>query len=264
MSLTSYLGLNVYNTVTNGSVTFPAYVEAISGSVVSNMTIIDNFANDISASMVSLQSVNYCDCARTSGNAFAASVAGITSYLVGMVIVASFDYANSGAMTLDINGLGVTTIKKLNTSAILDDLASGDIKANKRYIFTYDGTYFVWTAATSGDQISMSGTEGNLVYISDGLLYDSTYGFGGEFGVAVLGSGSIATDNLGTGTASASSILFGDQTWKRLTDLPMWGFFGASPIVQPTVVGSVSGSEAISNLLVALANLGLIVNSTGS
>lgn len=40
------------------------------------------------------------------------------------------------------------------------------------------------------------------------------------------------------------------------------GFFAATPVAQPTVTGSRGGNAALASLLVALANLGLIVNGT--
>lgn len=40
------------------------------------------------------------------------------------------------------------------------------------------------------------------------------------------------------------------------------GFFGTTPISQPTVSGSRGGNVAVANLCTALANLGLIINTT--
>lgn len=39
-------------------------------------------------------------------------------------------------------------------------------------------------------------------------------------------------------------------------------FYGATPIVKPTVSGSISSGVAISTLMFELANLGLIVNNS--
>lgn len=40
------------------------------------------------------------------------------------------------------------------------------------------------------------------------------------------------------------------------------GFFGSTPVVKPTVSGSLGGNAALTSLVTALAALGLIVNST--
>ena len=40
------------------------------------------------------------------------------------------------------------------------------------------------------------------------------------------------------------------------------GFYGAAPVVKPTVTGSKGGNAALASLITALANLGLIVDST--
>jgi hypothetical protein len=39
------------------------------------------------------------------------------------------------------------------------------------------------------------------------------------------------------------------------------GFYGATPIVKPTISGSVSTGAGVSSIAVALASLGLAVNS---
>lgn len=49
---------------------------------------------------------------------------------------------NTGAATLNINGLGATTIKKMS-SAGKTDLAAGDLKSGQPATVEYDGTHFV-------------------------------------------------------------------------------------------------------------------------
>lgn len=89
--------------------------------------------------------------------AYAASVAGTdtyaitlspvpTAYTTGMSINFKADVANTGAATINVNGLGAKTIKQLGGTALTD----GMIAANSINQIVYDGTDFILqTAATS-------------------------------------------------------------------------------------------------------------------
>lgn len=61
-------------------------------------------------------------------------------------------------------------------------------------------------------------------------------------------------ENFQLGLASGTKI--GTSTSEKL------GFWGAAPIAQPNVTGSRVGGAALANLLTALHNMGLIVDST--
>jgi hypothetical protein len=63
---------------------------------------------------------------------------GIASYVTGFTIFVKFTNANTGAATLNVNGLGAKAIKKSGTTA----LASGDISAGQILALQYDGTNF--------------------------------------------------------------------------------------------------------------------------
>lgn len=71
-------------------------------------------------------------------NTYAATIDGITAYTAGVPIPVKFTNANTGAATININGLGVITLKK-NGSA---DLVAGDIPAGAIMIICYGGTNF--------------------------------------------------------------------------------------------------------------------------
>lgn len=60
------------------------------------------------------------------------------SYQTGMTFKFMADVANTGVATLNVNGLGAKTIKKLHDQ----DLADGDIEINQIVTVTYDGTNF--------------------------------------------------------------------------------------------------------------------------
>jgi hypothetical protein len=61
-----------------------------------------------------------------------------------MVVNFSAQTLNTGAATLNVNGLGAKTIKKFGTA---NDLATGDILANQIVTVIYDGTNFQMTSA---------------------------------------------------------------------------------------------------------------------
>lgn len=62
-----------------------------------------------------------------------------TAYLDGQVFTIYFNTSNVGACTLNINGLGAKTIKKMNTEGI-SDLETGDIIGGQTALVKYDGT----------------------------------------------------------------------------------------------------------------------------
>lgn len=65
----------------------------------------------------------------------------------GALIFVTFDYTNSGAvgsLTMNVNSTGPKSIKKLYNVAADSNLSdAGELKANKTYLFGYDGTYWV-------------------------------------------------------------------------------------------------------------------------
>jgi hypothetical protein len=61
-----------------------------------------------------------------------------TAYQAGMMLTFKANSPNTGAATLNINGLGAKTIKKLVTT----DLAANDIILGQMVIVIYDGTNF--------------------------------------------------------------------------------------------------------------------------
>ena len=73
-----------------------------------------------------------------SANAYVASLdAQITAYVTGAVYRIKANFVNTGAATLNINGIGAKTIKK---EAGTTDLEYGDIASGQVCEFTYDGT----------------------------------------------------------------------------------------------------------------------------
>lgn len=72
-------------------------------------------------------------------DSYAATFAGAyNAYYVGMKIAVKVATANTGACSMNINGLGAKTIKK----NVTDDMVTGDILANQIITLRYDGTNF--------------------------------------------------------------------------------------------------------------------------
>lgn len=83
----------------------------------------------------------------TSGtDSYAIAPSGVTAYVTGQTFKFKADVANTGACSLNVNGLGAKTIKKNVTS----DLATGDILANQLVVVTYDGTNMQLTSTEAG------------------------------------------------------------------------------------------------------------------
>ncbi len=62
----------------------------------------------------------------------------LTAISIGMIVRFKANTANTGACSLNVNGLGTITIKKNKDQ----DLADGDIKSGQMVEVQYDGTYF--------------------------------------------------------------------------------------------------------------------------
>lgn len=74
----------------------------------------------------------------TGTDTYAVSIPGVTSYGTNDAYAIGFTNANTGASTLNINGLGAVNISKNNIVPII----GGDIAANQQFIAIYDGTNF--------------------------------------------------------------------------------------------------------------------------
>jgi hypothetical protein len=220
---TPYLGLKEYDIVTDASALNINFQDAVAGtSASSNMSLIDAFATTISGSIVSLQQnvpTIYVNGVIVSGNYFIATVSAIASYVTNMTIILKLSNNVTGSTTLKINSLATITLKKTDNIGNLQDIGGGDLKRNFNYMFRYDGTYWVMVSGVTMNNVSTGvGTVDNIVSISSqGVLDDSGYGFDGTSGVATLSSGFLRKAELGSGVASASSVLMGDNSW-RLKD----------------------------------------------
>jgi hypothetical protein len=151
---TTYLQMSLFNSTTDGSATFASWRAAIDGvSPTSNFNLLDTFAQNISASVISLQgrAIYLVPAVYVSPNYYEAnSVTSITALTTNMYLDLYLDTTNVGSVTLNINALGTKTLKKIDATGALVDLDSNDLEKNKEYLFRYNGTVFVWVAVSSG------------------------------------------------------------------------------------------------------------------
>lgn len=175
---TTNLSLITYNSTTDGSSLFANYRADQAGvSPTSNMGKIDMFAGIVTASLISLSAnkpIILVPSTYISTNYYEATVASITAYTTNMVIALTLDTTNVGTVTLNINSLGTKSLVKINVDGTSSNFTDSELRKNKKYLFTYDGSQWVWIAGTSADQISVSGSNTNLLMISGcGVIVDS-------------------------------------------------------------------------------------------
>lgn len=78
-----------------------------------------------------------------------------TAYTTGMVITFKAGVANTGACTLNVNGLGAKTIKKNHDV----DLADSDIELGQMVTVAYDGTVFQMQSQKANSDVTTTGNE---------------------------------------------------------------------------------------------------------
>ncbi|HMI02909.1 MAG TPA: hypothetical protein VK541_10530 [Pedobacter sp.] len=151
------------------------------------------------ATPLALQGSKYLD--QSGAKLYAATAAGantytaaispaIVAYSTGQVFYIKITTANTGASTLNLNGLGAKAlVKDINTALVSDDLL-----ANKIYAVYYDGTNFlvmnvatVGLLPTSGGKLTVSVLDANTVFQTN-----ITYGNSASTNLpTVIGSGGV-------------------------------------------------------------------------
>lgn len=90
---------------------------------------------------------------------FTGVVPDITQYNVGMVLIFTIPQNNKGAISINLNSLGVKSIKKYNSSGSLVDLEADDFVRNHKYFLEYDGTQFVTLCENSVQELKQLTSE---------------------------------------------------------------------------------------------------------
>ncbi len=94
-----------------------------------------------------------------SGGAYTLTAAEtITAYAAGQRFLIRPNHTNSGAATLNVDGLGAKNIKVYNAAGTLVDPAAGDLGANRLCEVTYDGTRFILFPGVSADMLADTGS----------------------------------------------------------------------------------------------------------
>ena len=134
----------------------------------------------------------YTDAAETASNIYAGSVTDADASLAeGYKFTFTVDIANTGAITIDLNSLGATAVKKVDAVGAVVDLASGDLVVGNIYEVNFNGSEWqimsglsdplgtVTSAATDNYIPKMNGAlalENSLIYEDTGhiALNDTT------------------------------------------------------------------------------------------
>jgi len=230
MIVTDNLGLTIYSEASGSATTFLVYRLAQNG-LSSNMTILDNFAGETSASIISLEAnaIVNVDASYVSPNYYEATTGAVSSYATNLMINLQLNISITGSTTININALGVKTLKKMNVEGTKSNLASGDLRANRYYFFIYDATDFVLIGSSIASQISIAGTASNYVSISgSNVLVDST--------VPIL-----------TGVSSGSYNKVQVDTYGRITTGSVVAYQTVSSISGSSVMSTTTGSEVRHN-----------------
>ncbi|MGH9734664.1 MAG: glycosyl hydrolase family 28-related protein [Candidatus Acidiferrales bacterium] len=160
-----------------------------------------------------------------STNAYAITTSPPTSSIpVGSVFSFQTAHANTGASTLNVDGLGAVTIKKNGGTgtSVGANLAAGDIESGQIVTVMYDGTNFQMQStlgnASSGGSGSPGGTDTEIQLNRSGT-------FGGETGFGIDSSTSptvlsVPWNHLHLGTANYDDFNTTALTANRTTTVP--------------------------------------------
>lgn len=84
-------------------------------------------------------------------------------YVDGMAVAFKNSIQNTGAVTININGLGAKTVLKANGNA----LSSGNLKANSIYTLRYNGTSFILQGEGGGGTAQPSDVIAGMTFTND-------------------------------------------------------------------------------------------------
>ena len=144
--------------------------------------------------------MNYVADAEASDTYVATYVPAVAALITGMVVHFKANTVNTGACTLNVNGLGAIAIKKMHDT----DPADGDIEAGQIVTVVYDGTNFqmqsqVATAGAGGggggDVTAAANLTANALIVGDdGAKGVKTLALGGALALARVNSAGNAVE----------------------------------------------------------------------
>ncbi len=174
-------------------------------------------------------------------NAYVATLPlAISAYKTGQVFYLISNFANTGAATININGLGAKTIKKLGATT---DLVANDILSGQAFQLMYDGTFMqllnpVGVAPISSTALKFGGTgaDGALT-ISSGVttidLANAAYVEKNYTSITISGTGSLAFSNPNT---NGSVVVLRSQGNVTLTS-------STAPMIVGSGIGAASQTD---------------------
>jgi hypothetical protein len=245
MTTTPNLGLTTNDLDSGSTVYFQDWRLSING-VISNMSILDNFAGETTGSIVTIKAnmgaypVNAI--LITPPNYYEATNTAIISYSIGMLIDLVLDTTCNSAPEININFLGTKPLYKMNSSGSTIAVSTGDLRKNHHNIFSYQSTYWIWIGgATSIDQINFSGSANNFVSISSGSLLQDSGISASSILVGVAGSG-IMSDSSGSVVKHNTSGIVSGSYNQVIVD--SYGHVTSASIVASS--GTIAGSGIMS------------------
>lgn len=130
-------------------------------------------------------------------NTYAATLTGLvpTAYYAGMRVRLTFGNANTGASTINLNGLGAKAITK-GPSATAAAMVSGDIESGIMYELVYDGTQF---------QVAIDGMHNNAGLAAGTNTYTLTINYPGSYTGKIFAF-SVGNTNTGAATLSINGL----------------------------------------------------------
>lgn len=230
---TPNLTLTLYDSTTDQVVTFATFRAVWGGTATtSNFYRIDTWAGTVNSSISTLQNQRGAipvSASFISANYYEATVASITAYTTGMSIILSVDTTSSGTVTLNINALGTKSLMKVDSTGTPINLTGSDLVDGRQYLFTYDGTRWLWVSANSADQIQIVGSVGNVVTVG------STNNLDGSTSPSSLISSTVHAATEKTSLADSDEIGITDSAASYVLKRITWSNF-------KTVIGTALGS----------------------
>jgi hypothetical protein len=135
VSLTAGTGINTSGTYPNFTIGNSAPDQIVSLTAGTDINITGTYP---SFTIASTAAAGMQGGQATGTDTYAVTIPGVTAYTLNDAYAIGFTNANTGASTLNINGLGAKNIAKNNNVPII----GGDIAANQQFIAIYDGTNF--------------------------------------------------------------------------------------------------------------------------
>ena len=213
MGSTTFLGLETTTQAAGSAISFLEWRLSMNNNTSSNMTKIDTFASEASASITALTSGIFyiVNATEDTANNYVATVSGISAYSTDLVISLNVDVTITGTATLNINSYGVKSLYKVQSNGVAGNLDAGDLVAGRHYLFQYNASgYWVWINGTNVDQVNISGTEGDLPIITASGIASSGSSFSdlapSAASFVIYGAGNTGIDNA-VSTVAGSKIV---------------------------------------------------------